>query len=143
MTSEVRSMLEKRYKAQARTELIFPALNGQLRRWISDTFDRVVNEIGLNDSGEFTVNEKGETIPVKITDARQKLVFHSLRHTFASWLVQKGTPLYTVAELMGHSSLEMTRRYSHLAPNAIRQAALSLQGKLDAHHADGEDTPSA
>ena len=65
-----------------------------------------------------------------ISDGRQKVVFHTLRHTFASWLVQKGTPLYTVAELMGHTSLEMTQRYAHLAPDTMRKAALGLSGML-------------
>lgn len=46
------------------------------------------------------------------------------------WLVQQGTPLHTVAELMDHSTIEMTRRYSHLAPDTLRKAAFSLQGHL-------------
>jgi len=130
-TQEVTDMLERRYVAQAKTDLVFPAINGKQRRWVSDTFARVVDELGFNDTGEFVIDEKGEQIPVKITNARQRVVFHTLRHTFASWLVQDGTPLYTVAELMGHTTLEMTRRYSHLAPDSLRQATLSLQGRLE------------
>ncbi|MDL2279575.1 tyrosine-type recombinase/integrase [Desulfovibrio sp. OttesenSCG-928-G11] len=98
--------------------------------WVPDTFARTVDALGLNNTGEMVKNAKGELIPVRITDARHRVVFHTLRHTFASWLVQQGTPLYTVAELMGHSTLEMTRRYSHLAPDTLRKAALSLQGHL-------------
>lgn len=67
-------------------------------------------------------------MPVRITDARQRVVFHTLRHTYASWLVQKGVPLYTVAELMGHSTIDMTRRYSHLAPDSLRSAAMMIAG---------------
>jgi integrase len=65
-----------------------------------------------------------------ITDRRQKLVPHSIRHTFASWLVQMGKPLYTVSKLMGHSSLKMTERYAHLAPETQRSAAMELEGIL-------------
>ena len=65
-----------------------------------------------------------------ITDRRQRVVIHTLRHTFASWLVQKGTPLYTVSKLMGHSSIKMTERYAHLAPDTQRAAAMDLEGIL-------------
>lgn len=41
-------------------------------------------------------------------------VFHSLRHTHASWLAQQGAPLLAIAESMGHKSLVMTKRYAHL-----------------------------
>lgn len=52
--------------------------------------------------------------------------FHSLRHSFASNLVQKGTPLYTVKELLGHSSISTTEIYSHLNMNVLREAVEKL-----------------
>jgi integrase len=50
--------------------------------------------------------------------------------TFASWLVQMGTPLYTVSQLLGHSDLKMTTRYTHLAPDTQQAAAMELEGIL-------------
>jgi integrase len=50
------------------------------------------------------------------------LRFHDLRHTAASWLVMGGEDLHTVATILGHSSLDMTRRYAHLAPGHLRKA---------------------
>lgn len=51
--------------------------------------------------------------------------FHDLRHTFASWLAIKGISLYTIKELLGHKTIEMTQRYAHLSPdvrfNAVEQ----------------------
>lgn len=132
ISEDVEAMLKRRYQKQATTDLIFPTYNGQPRMWVSDTFARTVDDLGLNNTGEIIKNKNGDLVPVRITDARQKVVFHTLRHTFASWLAQQGTPLYTVAELMGHSTIEMTRRYSHLAPDTLRKAAFSLQGHLSA-----------
>jgi integrase len=44
---------------------------------------------------------------------------HDCRHTFASHLVQKGASLRAVADLLGHTSLAMVMRYSHLAPSHL------------------------
>lgn len=40
--------------------------------------------------------------------------FHSLRHTHASWLARRGAPLLAIADSLGHKSLAMTKRYSHM-----------------------------
>ena len=55
-------------------------------------------------------------------DARriQKASFHTLRHTFASWLIQAGVPIAKVQQYLGHSSGHMTRRYAHLAPSTFK-----------------------
>lgn len=130
MTPEVKAMFTSRYEHQPKTQFVFPSKNGKQRKEVSETFNRVVNLLGLNDTGEFQNDGTGEKIPIRITDARHKVVFHTLRHTYASWLVQRGVPLYTVAELMGHSTIDMTRRYSHLAPDSLRKAAMTVGGIL-------------
>lgn len=52
--------------------------------------------------------------------------WHDLRHSFASWLVQASVPIYTVAELLGHSSVAVTKRYAHLAPQNLRDAIAKI-----------------
>lgn len=128
MTARVRGMLETR-KAQVAAErkaegkafspadLVFPARGGKRMGQISKTFEKAVAALGLNDG---------------IEDPRQRLVFHSCRHSFASWLVMNGTPLYTVAKLMGHSTLSMTERYSHLAPDHMKEAVRGLEQAIEA-----------
>ncbi len=57
--------------------------------------------------------------------------WHDLRHTWASWHVQNGTPLHALQELGGWETADMVRRYAHLAaehlaPYADRLSALRL-----------------
>ena len=51
---------------------------------------------------------------------------HDLRHTFASWLVMNGTPLFEVSKLLRHASVQMTERYAHLAPDHLHNAVDNL-----------------
>lgn len=51
---------------------------------------------------------------------------HTLRHTYASHLVQAGVDLYTVSKLLGHKDVNMTRRYAHLAPKTLEDAVAKL-----------------
>jgi len=70
----------------------------------SKLLKRLVRELGLND----------------------KLNFHSLRHTFASWLVQSGVDLYIVKELLGHSSITTTEVYAHLRKDNLKDAVKKI-----------------
>ncbi len=114
MTKRVKKELrEFRKQTDPTQKPVFSAQKGKKINEVSRSFNEAVDELGLN---------------VGIDDRRQKVVFHTLRHTFASWLVQRGTPLYTVAKLMGHSTLAMTERYAHLAPDNLRAAISVLEG---------------
>jgi site-specific recombinase XerD len=64
-----------------------------------------------------------------IRDAKiRRFSWHCLRHTFASRLVMAGVDLRTVQELMGHKSIQMTVRYSHLTPKHTLAAVERLAG---------------
>jgi integrase len=71
--------------------------------------------------------------------------WHDLRHTWASWLVQNGTPLYDLQEMGGWKSPEMVRRYAHLAPAQMARHAEVVGGLLHvtitAQRYDTRDVP--
>ncbi len=54
------------------------------------------------------------------------LGWHVLRHTFASHLAMCGAPLKAIQELMGHTTIQMTMRYAHLAPEIARDSVQLL-----------------
>ena len=59
----------------------------------------------------------------------RRIGWHTLRHTFASHLVMKGVPLRHVQKLLGHSTVNMTERYAHLAPSSLQDAIAVLNGQ--------------
>ena len=95
-----------------RGALIFPSRKGGISKESSDSFIRAVNDAKLNEG---------------VTDARDKVVFHTLRHTFGSWAIQRGMAIEMLAKLMGHSTLELTRRYAKHAPDQMRASVSVIE----------------
>jgi len=56
--------------------------------------------------------------------------WHDLRHTWASWHVQRGTSLQELQELGGWATFDMVLRYAHLAADHLKQAASRLEGTI-------------
>ena len=73
----------------AREGLVFTKADG--RRW-----------------GKIRTSFESAVEAAKVDDFR----FHDLRHTFASWAVQRGASLHELKDLLGHSSLAMVMRYA-------------------------------
>lgn len=114
MDDTVHTLLQ-RIAPDAPTDLLFPSRYGGLRKStnLTQTFTKAVDILGLNDG---------------ITDRRFKVVFHTLRHTFCSWLASQNVPLYTIGKLVGHTSIRSTQRYAKLSPDA-KWDALKLIGE--------------
>lgn len=114
MTEKVRNMF-LRLNRQEPKDLVFPNQDGEQFKEISKRFRAAVDALGFN---------KG------ISDRRQRVCFHTLRHSFASWHVEGGTDLYLVKRLLGHSSIGMTERYSHLSPGVLQGAVKRFEKAL-------------
>lgn len=67
---------------------------------------------------------KGALARVGIADFR----WHDLRHTWASWHVQAGTPLHVLQELGSWESVEMVQRYAHLSTNHLASYVNRVSG---------------
>jgi integrase len=65
-----------------------------------------------------------------------------LRHTFASRLRIKGAPLEDIADLLGHKSLTMTRRYAYLGPNKLHAVVSQLKASDTTSDTGEGDAPS-
>jgi integrase len=128
MTQAVKEMFKPRLPKNL-NELIFEdRWRGEPIKHISKTFDRAVEKLRLNKDVE---------------DPRQRVVFHTLRHTFASWLAIQGTPILTIKELLGHKSLAMTERYAHLSPDVKKDATLALEAAFNQSRAGRKVIPLA
>jgi integrase len=75
------------------------------------------------------------------TAAIREFTWYCLRHTFASRLVMAGVNLRTVAELMGHKTIQMTMRYAHLAPEH-NLAAVERLVSFNSHSGEPADYES-
>lgn len=106
ITEPIRKVLDE-IPSGAPGERLFTTNKGQPVQWLSKTFRKVVDILKLNEG---------------IEDPRERVCFHTLRHTFASWAVMGGIPLYQVGKAIGHKSMVMTQRYAHLSPDSHRVA---------------------
>ena len=91
-----------------------------------DAMTIIQRQIGKHPQSVFTF--RGEPVKQVNTKAWRNALqsagitnfrWHDLRHTWASWHVQGGTPLFVLQELAGWESPEMVRRYAHLAADHL------------------------
>ncbi len=103
LTERKRTVIDKQ-------SLVFPPIYGTVSRCdLSHAFHKLADKVGLNQG-------------IDDDDRQRRIVFHSLRHTFASWLALAGVDIYRIKTLMRHKTLSMTMRYAHLLPDASREA---------------------
>jgi len=103
MTASLLAVLkEHRARTMMRSEFVFPKEDGTL----------TTHQDQVNRPLEGALKRAG----------LRRVTFHALRHSFASQLVSAGRSLKEVQELLGHTSIQVTMRYAHLAPERMRDA---------------------
>jgi integrase len=121
MGNRVKEILRERLKTKRpEDDLVFPGQNkGKTYTSIPEAFTRSVKKLGLN---------------IGVTDNRHKMSFHTLRHTYASWLAQRGRDIFEISKLLGHKDVTTTMRYAHLKPDySIKSSEIidSIIGRMD------------
>jgi integrase len=120
LNQEARAALLRRFGYRAEhcpdTPWVFCQKSGKRMESVDSSWRRVCKTVGLDD-----------------------FHFHDLRHTCGSWLVQAGVPEAHVMGVLGHSTIRMTERYAHLAPENVRAAVDKLDAWTQSGHTDEKD----
>jgi len=118
------SRLKEQIKGMSPIDLIFgdKTVIGHKRymqRELSKIFTKLFNQKLIDKEKD---NDKNFNAELR----RNKVVIHTLRHTFASQLAINGTPIYTIQKLMNHSDIKMTERYAKLSKDSGRDFVDSI-----------------
>ena len=116
MTNEIKKMFNDLGRGN-NDEAVFLRKDKKPFSEIPTLFRDIITELKLNEN---------------VTDNRQRVCFHTLRHTMASWHAEGGTDLYVLKELLGHGSITLTERYSHLSNRALQEATRGFEKKVKA-----------
>jgi len=105
-------LLLKQWRLKRFGEYVFYNSFGNRLKPCNRIFQEVLHDV-LLEAGFPKKNVRGKM--------RSYIVFHDLRHTFASWCVRKEFPLFKVQHFLGHHSVQMTNRYAHLIPGDLKE----------------------
>ena len=108
LTDSLKDILSEYTKSIKNDENIFKYTKDGISGKISKILNELFNK-GLNKN-----------------DSKNRVVVHTLRHTFASHLAIAGTPIYTIQKLMNHKDIKMTLRYAKLAPDSGKESVEKL-----------------
>jgi integrase len=109
MTARVHNVLTRRFESPPEGQkYIFESKDGKARKYAPGAFVRACKRCGI-----------------------EGITLHSLRHTFASRVVQAGLSLVEIQNLLGHASPVTSLRYAHLAPNQAASKAVSVLDKFN------------
>jgi len=110
---KVKLLIEKHIQNLAPNDLLIATNIRTLRRKMSKVLNRLFND-GLDKN-----------------DRKNRVVVHTLRHTFASQLAIAGTPIFTIQKLINHRDIKQTIRYAKLSPNSGSSEVKNMMSMYD------------
>ncbi len=123
------------FTTKGKKERVIP-INDRIQNLLSKRLPKIIsiekseyvfNNHGMKFNDEY-ISKKFKCALRKVKTINQAFHFHDLRHSFASNLVIKGVPIYTVMELLGHQDIKTTQIYSHLKVENLKEAVKVLEG---------------
>lgn len=99
----------RRWRLKCPGQLVFPNERGAMHQESARVFQEIFHRV-LDEAQFPKVQKNGRT--------RRYIVFHDLRHTFASHWVMNSGDVFKLQKILGHKDIKMTMRYAHLAPAA-------------------------
>ncbi|HLF09539.1 MAG TPA: site-specific integrase [Dehalococcoidia bacterium] len=108
--------------------MLSPTLLETLRRYWRASKPRVFLFTGVDEKRPLCVSAAQKAFDRARLQAgiKKPVSFHTLRHSFATHLIESGTSVRTIQALLGHRSLQTTERYTHLAQNYLHQTRSPL-----------------
>lgn len=109
---EALEMLRRRLHEPGNGPFLFPGPGGRARdpNGLNRAMRRIMDKLKFNEG---------------VDDPRNLVVWHTLRHTYATRMLEAGIDIYTLKELMGHASVTTTEIYLHLCDRTKREQALA------------------
>jgi len=123
------AVLRRVMAASPDSDWLFPGKKtNTYRTTVRRPWEQILRAAGLAEERPVISKKTGCPVVSKRTGEplkayRMKCRLHDLRHTYISWLADRGVPLAKIGKLVGHQRPETTDRYNHVADKALREAA--------------------
>lgn len=127
MNRTIREVLNRRrQEIELQSKFVFPVSKGNIKDGTKHFIDKAT-------SFEKSWRNAKEAAGLNKPHPDGKTVWHTLRHTYASWSVMSGMDMESLKKLMGHENISQTDKYAHLAVDHLQSAMDKLDAELNSN----------